>query len=317
MQNEKQILFEKVVKKWLESIKNGVKQTTLDRYQCVTQLLTKEWDSKEISKITGEDLNFFLTNYQLKGWSYSSLMISLCVIRKIIFFAKHSGYVSDLEFTPVKIKKNTGKVKALTLHESKIINSSLCPVKRQEDLAILIALNTGLRVGEICSLRWRDVDLKRRMITVSGTVHRVKCTDCMNKTKLDLHSPKTVSSAREVPISRFLCSILSKYREEDKVFVLSRSVEKIPDPRSIQRYFSNFCIQTFGEKINFHCLRHTFATLAISKGVDVKTVSEILGHESIVTTMNIYRNVSFDDKTQAVNILEKYITPKVKNRGKK
>ena len=311
---KKQILCEKVVKKWLESIKNTGKQTTFDRYQCVTRLFIAELGSKEIGRITGEDLNLFLTKCQSKGWSYSSLMMSLGIIRKIIMFAKQNGYVTELEFRPVKIKKNSSKVKALTLHESKIINSSLSAVKRKGDLAILIALNTGLRVGEVCSLRWKDIDLKRRMINVSGTVHRVKCTDCSSKTKLELHSPKTVSSKREVPISGFLCSILAKYTAEDEVFVISCSAEKIPEPRSIQRHFSKFCNSTFGEKISFHCLRHTFATLAISKGVDVKTVSEILGHASIVTTMNIYRNVSFEDKTQAVNILEKYITPKVKKQ---
>ena len=309
MQNDKKIGFTQVIRLWLNSVSLDFKRTTCDRYKCVTNELSKYFYEKEIVQINNEVLNCFLREKEVNGWHYATLILAIGVIRKIIYFSIEQGFIHSLNFKPVKFKKKYRKVDSLTVSESKKINRMICNAKTGGDLAILIALNTGLRVGEICALKWKDIDFTRKRIIVSSTVHRVNCTDEKTKTKLVIQKPKTESSEREVPINSFLFEILFKHSSNNKFFVLTQS-ESIPDPRSVQRNFTFFCQKVFGKALGFHCLRHTFATLLISQGVDVKTVSEILGHCSVTTTLNIYRNVSFDDKAQGVRTLERLIAPK-------
>ena len=303
------IKFSQVAEQWLETKRIEVKQSTFERYRSVTEILVNHFRDKQIRRFNNYDINEFITCYQNNGWSSLTLVMVVGVIKNIIKFAFENHYAKEFEIKVAKIKKNSRKIQTLTVAESMKINSDLYDSKSSCDLAILIALNTGLRIGEVCSLRWKDIDLVRKRLTVSGTVQRIKVHNGSTTTKLVLSTPKTTSSAREIPIPEFLCNILAQRKADSNCYILS-GTEQIPEPRTVQKKFKSYCHKALGTDVNFHCLRHTFASLAISEGVDAKTVSEILGHSSVTTTLSIYRGVNFEDKAKGMRTLENFIGPR-------
>ena len=176
-----------------------------------------------------------------------------------------------------------------------------------------MCLYTGLRIGELCALRWKDIDLNNKCYRIENTVQRVKNIDkdAKSKTKLIISIPKTPSSKRIVPIPNFLIPILRKYKKDDNIFVFSD--KEIPrDPRTFESYFERLLKKCNIENKNFHSLRHTFATRSLEAGMDIKTLSEILGHSSYRITMDIYVHSSFELKKDSLNELASYL-----NKGKR
>ena len=176
-----------------------------------------------------------------------------------------------------------------------------------------MCLYTGLRIGELCALRWQDIDLKNKCYRIKHTVQRIKNLEegSEGKTKLILSEPKTPSSRRMVPIPDFLIPLLKKYQNKGDVFVFND--KQIPrDPRTFESYFERLLKKCKIDNINFHALRHTFATRSLEAGVDIKTLSEILGHSSYRITLDIYVHSSFDLKKDSLNVLVSYL-----NKGKR
>lgn len=189
-----------------------------------------------------------------------------------------------------KLFNDTQQKKLCKYLTSDLNNTSLC---------VLLSLYTGLRVGEICGLRWSDIDFTKRTITVRRTVQRIRTG---HSTRLLIGSPKSHSSRRSIPIPAFIADILRRFRRSDNICILSGS-EKIAEPRTLQRRFKTILKKADLPSINFHSLRHMFATNCIRAGFDVKTLSEILGHASAETTLDRYVHSSMERKTQCMNLL--------------
>lgn len=173
-------------------------------------------------------------------------------------------------------------------------------------ISILIALDTGLRLGELLALKWNKVDLDENVLKVTHSLSR-QAVDEINsakKTELVLHEPKTQQSKREVPLKEELVNKLIAFKNQQKLrykendieadFVLSNKYAKPIDPRSIQEFFKKMQEKAKIRKFKFHHLRHTFASRAIKTGVSDKVTSQILGHSNVTTTLNIYTHVSND-----------------------
>lgn len=175
-------------------------------------------------------------------------------------------------------------------------------------LGVLIALNTGLRIGELCALKWEDIDMAQRTIHVKHSVIRVLAQKDINahNTELVIGLPKTKTSIRDIPITTKLFTILAKAgKVSDSKFVVSDSVEFV-SPRTFEYRFHQILAQYGIPDTNFHTLRHTFATRCVEKNVDIKTLSEVLGHSNVGITLNTYVHPSFDVKRQQ---LEKLCEP--------
>lgn len=158
-------------------------------------------------------------------------------------------------------------------------------------------MNTGMRIGEICTLKWKNVDLEKRILYVKATLQRIY--DRENRTtKVIIDTPKTQSSVRNIPISNKLYEILepvkSKYQDED--FFLTGSENTFIEPRRLQYIFKELLKNSRVKMYKFHILRHTFATECIEVGMDVKSLSEILGHSSVDITLNRYVHSSYKTK---------------------
>ncbi|MDE7360130.1 MAG: site-specific integrase [Lachnospiraceae bacterium] len=166
---------------------------------------------------------------------------------------------------------------------------------------IYLCLFTGLRLGEICSLKWEDIDRERGLLHVNRTVQRIESREGTTKTILLETPPKSVFSKRAIPISDTLLSLLTNFHQEGQEYVLKKN--RPMEPRTYQNHFKKYLEGIDAPNYNFHILRHTFATNCIDSGMDVKSLSEILGHSNVQITMNRYVHPSMDTKRKHINAL--------------
>ena len=173
-------------------------------------------------------------------------------------------------------------------------------------LGIIICLNTGLRIGEICALKWKGINLEKREINIRNTLQRIY-DEPQKKTRIIIESAKTRTSIRNIPITNKLYNLLyplrKKYKDDD--FFLTGSSEKYIEPRRYQQIFKNILkICNIKKSYKFHILRHTFATECIEVGIDPKSLSEILGHSDVSITLNRYVHSSYKLKRKYLEKLQ-------------
>ena len=170
-------------------------------------------------------------------------------------------------------------------------------------ISIILCLYVGIRVGELCGLLWTDVDFERHILSVNRTVQRIRNTDGDRKTKVVSLTPKSDTSQRDIPLPAFLVEML---REHEKIsttsYIISFSGNPV-EPRTIQRRFKKLLTIARVRDVNFHVLRHSFATRALEKGFDIKTLSELLGHASPTITLSKYAHVLDEHKRRSMEKL--------------
>lgn len=207
-----------------------------------------------------------------------------------------------------KRENNNKPVVLATEDQMKLIQSSLLDLNTR-NAGILLALYTGIRIGELCALQWKDIDLAQGVLIVSKTMQRIyiRGIDGSYVSKVITTSPKTRSSAREIPLSSFIQPVLSKIKcSNDDAYIITGTADYL-EPRSYRSYYNRY-IQRIGiEHINFHGLRHSFATRLIEAGADVKTVSNLLGHASVSITLNLYVHPQMEQKRKCVELLQPFI----------
>ncbi len=171
------------------------------------------------------------------------------------------------------------------------------------NLCILTALYTGIRIGELCALKYSDIDVINNTISINKSVQRIKDINSNeNKTKLVIDKPKTNSSIRVIPIPKFIVNLLMNDITNINNFIFTNS-NKPKDPRSVEKYFSNLLDKLNIKHLKFHSLRHTFATRLREKKVDIKVISELLGHSDWKLTQDIYIHASFEYKKESIKEL--------------
>lgn len=221
---------------------------------------------------------------------------------------------ADLELVPYRKfnlkypSRNIDEVKAIetyTTDEQKKIVQYVISNPAPRNLGILIALCTGMRIGELCALKWENVDLEKRLIKVRYTVNRIyEGPGGRARTHIEFDRPKTIDSNRDIPIQRDLYGILKKYRSvaNDDYFVISGSGQ-LDEPRTYRNYYRRFILDKvkLGRCIKFHGLRHTFATRLIENGAEVTAVSKIMGHSDVSITMNLYVHPTVATKSDCIN----------------
>lgn len=195
----------------------------------------------------------------------------------------------------------------LSLADHKKLLNAISSEPTPQNIGVMIALCCGLRIGEVCALQWKDVDMSRRIITVAGTTGRIYNCDLMI-TEQYVSTPKTRNSNREIPISTPLFKALNAINKQQKadVYVVGDGVNA-KEPRTYRETFSRILRRLGIPSIVFHGLRHTFATRCIESGCDYKTVSVILGHSNVATTLNLYVHPNLDQKKRCISQMNKFL----------
>ncbi len=228
------------------------------------------------------------------------------VVFEVIDFAAEENMCEPLK-SKARIRTPAAKrhdMEILDVRTQAFLEKQLLMCLDETAAGILISLNTGLRIGEICALKWDDIDFENAVLHVRSTVARVKNTDGSSATKLIIDMPKTKSSFRDIPISSYLMNVLpSLYKSRKSEYIVSDKIGFV-SPRTFSYRFHKLLEKYHIKQINYHALRHTFATRCIEYGVDVKTLSEILGHSSATITLNTYVHSSMERKREQLEKLK-------------
>lgn len=303
--------FQEIAELWYCSISIKVKGATLHKYSyLLSNHILPILGNIKLSQINSEILNNFVSNKMAngslnkgKGLSHSYVRNIMLIIEGILKFANESGIYS---FPYIKINKPSVKkqeLQILSFDEQKKLEAAISNDLTPTTIGILITLYAGLRIGEVCALSWDNLDLDNRIIHVKNTVARVNNDDDIKKSILIIDEPKTESSKRDIPISDYLLCQLIKAKHERRSDYVASVKSGFVSPRTFEYRYHKFTDSLNMPSLNYHALRHTFATRCIECGMDVKTLSEILGHSNVSITLNTYVHSSMELKRQQINKL--------------
>ena len=229
------------------------------------------------------------------------------IIKNTLAYAENYGFQSKCKCELLIVRNSFKPIRVLNKNEEKALLNTLESDTDIFKLGILISLLTGVRIGELCALRWEDVDFKECVITVNRTMQRVQVEGKDNKTEIIITTPKTNASIRQIPIPKMLVDYIIGFKSSNDQYILTNKNGNYIEPRVMQYKFKKY-IQIAGiSDANFHALRHTFATRCIEAGVDVKVLSEVLGHSKVNITLDRYVHNSIDYKKDNIERFNDYI----------
>lgn len=286
-----------VMTEWLFESKNQLKISSYQKYSTIfANHISARIGELTIKFLSSHLITQFTDDLLSEELSRETVNLVLIVLGMGLTYAKERYKVSAPEIHLLKTAKS--KTEAFSKSEQQILVQHLLSQNDIFSFGILLAFYTGLRIGEICALKWEDIT--DNTIHICKTMQRLKNTEGV--TEVMILPPKTDSSDRIIPIPVALKKIIEQYRQESG-YVLARSNGKFTEPRLLQNKFVKCLAECGIEKANFHTLRHTFATRCIESGVDVKTLSELLGHSDVKTTLNRYVHSSFELKQKSIDKL--------------
>lgn len=294
--------------KWLNSVKNTIKESSYMKYwNLVYSYIIPELGSLEWGSLNRETLELYLSRLRAsggrkqKGLSAKTVADVMSVLRQITRYASDHGAAVPFDISAVTVKKEEPEMRILTGNQQGILSRFLQRKIEKNfdcrDLGVLLALYTGMRLGEACALRWEDISFAEQAVFVHRTIQRIQTKDDpLRKTKIIITTPKSRNSTRWIPLPGKLLQILARCRKGKSDYLLTGCEDSFVEPRSMERYFQKLLKAAGLEKIHFHALRHTFATRCVEQEFDIKSLSEILGHSNVNITLNRYVHPTMEMK---------------------
>ena len=258
-----------------------------------------------LASVTPAIVQSFVEALESSGLSFSTVKGAYRLLSAAMKGAQEEGILQKNPCRKIRVQKNMGREqRVLTRSEQESIRLS---TQSDRDLPALLSLYTGMRLGEICALRWSDIDWENSSVFVRRTVQRLPAATKQNnerKTRLSVASPKSNRSVRVIPLPAFLLERLRKLSSNGKMngFIFG-SPDAAAEPRTIQRRFKRLAGRLAISNVHFHTLRHSFATRLLELGTDIKTVSVLLGHSSARTTLDFYSHSLIEQQRLAMNRL--------------
>ena len=287
---------------WLSAIKLRVKSSTYANYLLkVEKHILPAFGGIRYDALTVQMINSYIEEKLCSGLSAKYISDIIIVFKSMTkYTAKIHGFRNILaDVTLPKVHRK--ELSLLSPTQQRKLCNYLLQNLNPTSLCVLLSLYTGLRVGEVCGLMWGDIDFEKSILTVRRTVQRIR--NNKHGTRIIADTPKSHSSRRSIPIPTFIVKLLRDSLSADNHYILSNSTI-ITEPRTLQRRFKAILKKADLPSVGYHCLRHMFATNSLQVGFDVKTLSELLGHASVETTLNRYVHTSMERKIVCMALLE-------------
>ena len=298
---------------WLDDKHMQVKESSYATYhQVIHGHLIPYFHGLKSNQLTNGAVNQFvkdkLDNGRLDGkggLSPKRVRDILSILLQIVQYGEKKGAIVGFDYDITRPKIEAVELPVLTMEEQKKLLDYVKLNLDHKKLGILIALYTGVRLGELCALQWQDIDFESGVLHITKTLQRIKNVDSNSnkKTKMVIDVPKSKKSIREIPLPTYLLCLLKKWeKNQPKANYVLSGKEKYIDPRVYQDNFKQYLELAKVQEHTIHALRHTFATNAVARGFDVKNLSEILGHSSVRFTLEKYVHGSMDTKRASMEL---------------
>lgn len=299
---------------WLEKFqKEHIKARTYNRYQGLIEMhIVPALGDRDISSLSRKEIQNFLINQKKDGnmrnketLSATSTNMMLSLLNLAFEYACDMEYIKENPCIRIRrARADTKKVEAFSTDEQRAVEAEIAKSGDRRLHGIILCLYTGLRLGELIALTWSDIDFKLGTLKVTKTAYRAQ--NEYGIWNLCIDTPKTESSERLIPLPKYITDMLSQDRNVAKTpYIVENKKAERMSIRSYQYLFERLTEKAGVRKLNFHALRHTFATRALECGMDIKTLSELMGHKNASITLNRYAHSMMDTKIAAMNKLEK------------
>lgn len=303
--NTKEKYFQEVSKEWLYFKKLSIKLSTYDKYEVIVlKHLNQKFDNYVLNRFNEELVMNYFHELHESSYSASTLKTIRYVLKAILDYSQEKYNTHSINFKHIKLIKPNNEFKTLTAFQREKLERYCFEHHDPICLVVLLSLYGGFRIGEVTGLKWKDIDIDNELIYVNKTVERLKNNDQSHiKTKLMVLEPKTISSKRVVPIPYFIIDYIKHYIYVHKCQCLDsyifNNLDIIPDPRCVQYHFKKIC-RKLDFDINYHSLRHEYATSCVKNDIDMKSLSEMLGHSSVSITLGLYVHSSLEFKKKQI-----------------
>lgn len=288
---------------WKEEKRQFVKKSTFAAYSLIVETHLQPVFGN-LTAVTEKDVQDFVLQKLNGGLSQKTIKDMLIVLRMILKFGAKKNYCV---YAPIDVifptDRERQELEVLSIANQKKIMRFVEDNFTFRNLGIFICLSTGIRIGEICALTWDDIDTENGVIHIRKTIQRIYIKENgIKKTELLIDTPKTATSMRDIPMIKDLYEILKPLKKvvNNDCFVLTNEATPT-EPRTYRNYYKKLLDKLGIPPIKFHGLRHSFATRCIESKCDYKTVSVILGHSNISTTLNLYVHPNYEQKKKCID----------------
>ncbi len=310
--------FTELADEWILLKTPQLKISSIARYtNLLTLYLLPVFGKQEICSITRSDVILLSQNLLMtggakgKGLAPKTVNSILSLLRNILEFAAREKGMPVADTKDIYVRQPQKPMRILSRAEQQRLSVYLLENLTPCNMGILLCLYTGLRIGEICALTWADILIEEQCLYIHQTMQRVQVKgNAEKKTEVVIMQPKSDCSIRRIPIPDKIKQLLLSTQKQNKAYLLTGMVHSYMEPRNMENRFKAVTVKCDIHDVNFHALRHTFATRCVELGFDVKSLSEILGHASVNITMNRYVHPSMEHKQKNMNLLAELMTTK-------
>ncbi len=315
---EKEGTFAELSNEWLQLKVPQLKASSIAKYTNLLDLyLLPAFGDEPVSEISRSAIiqwsSELLTSggAKAKGLAPKTVNSILSLMTNILEFAAREKSIQTADSKDISVKQSQKPMRILSRAEQQRLSSYLRNNLTPCNMGILLCLYAGLRIGEICALTWEDILMDEQCLYIHQTMQRIQVKDSTEKkTKVVIMPPKSDCSIRRIPIPDEIHQLLLPIQKQDRAYLLTGMVHSYVEPRNMENRFKAVTKECDIHDVNFHALRHTFATRCVELGFDAKSLSEILGHASINITMNRYVHPSMELKKKNMNLLSELLTTK-------
>ncbi|MCD7859348.1 MAG: site-specific integrase [Firmicutes bacterium] len=289
-----------------------IKGSTACRYRnLLDSHILPHFGGRRIDSITTTEINAFLADKlqsgrldKSGGLSPAYVRSMMLVIQAVVCYAVENRIRPPLDTKIHKPQIAKRDLPILTPLEQSRLVSYCCSDPGPTEIGVLLSLYAGLRIGEVCALEWSDIDFSTGILSVRKTVARVRSPEDGTRSTLVVTPPKTPSSFREIPLCSWLIPLLRQAKGRSNSGYVVSTTDQFVSPRTYDYRYHRLLACAGVPGINYHALRHTFATRCIEAGADVKSLSEMLGHANAAVTLNIYVHTSMETKRSQLEKLK-------------